>query len=77
MQHIIEIKLKKLLKEFNMTQQELCNKTGLTQRTISVLANNKIERIPKTALSKIAAAFELDDIRDLIDFKNEDKKDHQ
>ncbi|MEX3621841.1 helix-turn-helix domain-containing protein [Viridibacillus arvi] len=77
MQHIIEIKLKKLLKEFNMTQQELCNKTGLTQRTISVLANNKIERIPKTALSKIAVAFELDDIRDLIDFKNEDKKDHQ
>ncbi|WP_102692348.1 helix-turn-helix domain-containing protein [Rummeliibacillus pycnus] len=71
MNHEIEIKLKQLLKKSNMTQQELCNKTGLGGRTISVLVNNKIERVPKKALSKIADVFELDDIRDLIDFKKE------
>lgn len=71
MEHKIEIKLKQLLKESNMTQQELSSKTGLTQRTISVLVNNKIERVPKTALSKIADVFELEDIRDLIDFQKD------
>lgn len=75
--HEIELKLYTLLIENKMTYQELADITGLSTRTISTLVNNKMERIPKAALSKIAAAFELDDIRDLIDFKNDDKKDHQ
>lgn len=36
-----------------------------------------MERIPKMVISKISEALALEDIRDLIDFKNEDKKDHQ
>lgn len=52
-----------------MEQQELAEKTGLSGRTISVLATNKIERIPKTALCKIAEALEIDDICLLVDFK--------
>lgn len=71
MNYEIEIKLKQLLKNVNMTQQELCNRTGLGGRTVSVLANNKIERVPITALSKISEELKLDDIRDLIDFKKE------
>lgn len=73
----IELKLYQLLIEHKMTYQELAKKTGLSTRTISTLVNNKMKQVPIAALSKIAAAFELDDIRDLIDFKNDDKKDHQ
>lgn len=67
----IEIKLKSLLKELNMEQRELAELTGLSSRTVSELVNNKIERIPKTALTRIAEALEIKDIRQLIDFKNE------
>ena len=69
MDHEIEIKLDRLLFENKMTYQELANKTGLSVRSISELVNNKIERIPKKAISKIAEAFEIDDIRLIIDFK--------
>lgn len=69
----IEIKLKQLLKEHNIKQYQIAKQTGLTTRTISELANNQVERIPKTALCKIAEALELTDIRDLIDFKIDDE----
>ncbi|MEK5429723.1 helix-turn-helix transcriptional regulator [Lysinibacillus sp. FSL R7-0073] len=65
----IEVKLKQLLSERNMKQVELSNLTGLTQRTISELTNNQIERLPKSTLCKIAEALEIEDIRQLIDFK--------
>lgn len=68
----IEIKLKQLLKKRNMEQQELAALTGLSGRTISVMATNKIERIPKSALIKIAKVLDIDDIRLIIDFKNDD-----
>lgn len=65
----IEIKLKQLLKQRNMEQKELAALTGLSNRTISELATNKTERIPKAAICKIAEALNIKDIRDLIDFK--------
>lgn len=71
MDYEIEIKLKELMKEYNLTQRELEKITGLSQRTISELSSNKMERIPKTALRKISEALALEDIRDLIDYKNE------
>jgi len=67
----IEIKLKELLKRLNMEQKELAELTGLSSRTISELVNNKTERIPKTALVKIATALKVNDIRELIDFEEE------
>lgn len=69
MNYDIEIKLKQLLTEAELTQTELSNRTGLGARTISVLVNNKIERVPISALSKISKELQLTDIRDLIDFK--------
>lgn len=65
----IEVKLKQLLTERKMKQVELSNLTGLTQRSISELANNQTERLPKNTLCKIAEALEIEDIRELIDFK--------
>lgn len=66
----IEIKLDRLLFENRMTYQELANRTGLSTRSISELVNNKMERIPKKTICKIADALNIDDIREIIDFKN-------
>ena len=65
----IEVKLTKLLIDHKVTYVELQKKTGLSLRTISELANNKMERIPKKAISKIAEALEIEDIREIIDIK--------
>lgn len=67
----IEIKLKQLLKERDMEQKELAVLTGLSNRTISELVNNKTERIPKSAICKIAVALEVKDIRLILDFKED------
>lgn len=69
----IEVKLKQLLTERKMKQVELSNLTGLTQRTISELANNQTERLSKNTLCKIAEALKIEDIRELIDFKKMNK----
>ncbi|MEK4081596.1 helix-turn-helix domain-containing protein [Solibacillus sp. FSL K6-1126] len=69
MERKIEIKLYRLLIDNKMTYQELSDKTGLSVRTISELVNNKTERIPKSAICKIADALNIDDIRQLIDFE--------
>lgn len=69
MERKIEIKLYRLLLDNKLTYQELADKSGLSVRTISELVNNKTERIPKSALCKIADALNIDDIRELIDFE--------
>lgn len=69
MNYEIEIHLGKLLINHKMTYKELAQKTGLNLRTISELVNNKMERIPKGAISKIAEVLEIEDIREIIDFK--------
>ena len=65
----IEIKLQQLLLDHKMTYQELSKITGLSTRAISDMVNNKQERILKEAIIKIADTFEIDDIREIIDFK--------
>lgn len=65
----IEIKLQQLLLDHKMTYKELSKITGLSTRAISEIVNNKQERILKEAIIKIADTFEIDDIREIIDFK--------
>lgn len=65
----IEIKLQQLLLDHKMTYKELSKVTGLSTRAISEMVNNKQERILKEAIIKIADTFEIDDIREIIDFK--------
>lgn len=67
----VEIKLYQLLIKNKMTYKELSDKIGVSVGTISAMVNNKTERIPKSLITKIANVFELDDIRDLIDFKKD------
>lgn len=71
MSYEIEIKLQQLMKEYNLSQRQAAVKIGISQRTISELANNKMKQLPVSALEKIAEAFNLEDIHDLIDFKKE------
>mgnify|MGYP003448621267 FL=1 len=65
----IEIKLQQLLLDHKMTYQELSKITGLSTRAISDMVNNKQERILKEAIIKIADTFDIEDIREIIDFK--------
>jgi putative transcriptional regulator len=68
----IEIKLKEVLIERNIEQKQLAEMTGLTERTISELVNNKVKRVPKDALEKIAAALKISDLNEIITLVNEE-----
>jgi putative transcriptional regulator len=68
----IDVKLKDILIERNIEQKELAEMTGLTERTISELCNNKVKRVPKEALEKIADALKIDDINKIITLVNEE-----
>lgn len=65
----IEVKLQQLLLNRKLTYQEFSKLSGLSTRTISELVNNKQERISKNAIIKIADVLEIEDIREIIDFK--------
>jgi putative transcriptional regulator len=68
----IEIRLKEVLIEKNIEQKQLAKMTGLTERTISELVNNKVRRVPKEALEKIAAALKINDLNEIIKLVNEE-----
>jgi putative transcriptional regulator len=68
----IEIKLKNLLIERDIEQKQLAEMTGLTERTISELVNNKVKRVPKEALEKIAVALKINDLNEIITLVNEE-----
>ncbi|NYE07306.1 DNA-binding Xre family transcriptional regulator [Bacillus niacini] len=68
----VEIKLKDLLNERGIEQKKLAEMTGLTERTISELVNNKVKRVPKEALEKIADALDIDKMSDILTFVNEE-----
>jgi putative transcriptional regulator len=69
----IEIRLKYILNERDMEQKQLADMTGLTERTISELCNNKVQRIPKEALAKIVEALNITDLNELIAIIDEEK----
>ena len=66
---MIELRLKKLLKEKNTTQNELSEKTGIPQPYISAMCNNQKCSIHRVNLYKIAVALNVEDINELITYK--------
>ncbi|MDY0409954.1 helix-turn-helix domain-containing protein [Virgibacillus soli] len=66
MNKIIVIRLKEVLTERGLEQKQLAEMTGLTERTISELVNNKTLRYPKSALESIINALDITDINDII-----------
>lgn len=72
----LKSRLKVLLAERDMNQKDLAEKTGLTTRLISEIANNKVKMYPKEALEKIMVALELSDLGELLQRINEEETDN-
>ena len=66
---MIKLRLKQLLKEKKVTQNELSLKTGIHQSRISSICNNESKSINKEHLYKIAIALDIDNINELIEYK--------
>lgn len=62
-----------MLAERDMNQKDLAEKTGLTTRLISEIANNKVKMYPKEALEKIMFALDISDLGELLQRINEDE----
>ncbi len=67
----INIKLKSVLQQKNMTQKELSIKSKVRQAAISELCRNERKEINLEQIERIANALEIDDIRELIDIEKE------
>lgn len=65
----IYIKLKHLLKEKNVTQKELAEKTGLREATISEIANNARSTINKKQLVAIMKALNVKDLNRIMELR--------
>lgn len=68
----LKSRLKVLLAERDMNQKDLAERTGLTTRLISEIANNKVKMYPKEALEKIMVALEINDLGELLQRIDED-----
>ena len=68
----IQTNLKTLLNKHGLDQKQLAEMTGLSVRTISELANDKMKHYPKNALEAIASALNIDDINELLTLVDRD-----
>ncbi|WP_342578439.1 helix-turn-helix transcriptional regulator [Psychrobacillus sp. FSL K6-2843] len=68
--------MKILLAERDMNQKDLADKTGLTTRLISEIANNKVKMYPKEALEKIMVALEIKDLSELLKSVKDEETDN-
>lgn len=65
----IEIKLKKILKEKNMTQLELAEKANIRPSAISSMSRGYVDRLSIEHLEKICEALDLDSVNQLIELE--------
>ncbi|WP_139996294.1 helix-turn-helix domain-containing protein [Paenibacillus paridis] len=66
---ILRIKLKKILKERKMTQQQLSILSKVTQSKISNLCNNNLKELNIRNIERIATALDIEDITELLVFE--------
>lgn len=64
---VIQLKIKKLLLERNMTQNKLSELSGVPPATLSDIVNDKRSSVNKYHLARIAEALGVDDINELIE----------
>ena len=65
----VQLKVKELLEERNITQKKLAQISGIRESTISDIVRGTRTVINFEHLSKIAEALEIDNISQLIDFE--------
>ena len=69
MSYEIDFKLKEILVKQEMTQKHLAQISGVRESTISDIVRGVRTVINFEHLSQISKALEIDDIREIIDFK--------
>ena len=69
----IQSNLRTLLNKHGLEQKQLAEMTGLSVRTISELANDKMRHYPKKAIQAIANALDVDDINELLTLVDDDE----
>ncbi|WP_339236303.1 helix-turn-helix transcriptional regulator [Paenibacillus sp. FSL R5-0517] len=67
--YVLRIKLKDVLKHRNITQRQLETMSGVNQARISQLCKQGRQEINLNILEKIAAALDITDISELIQFE--------
>jgi putative transcriptional regulator len=68
---MVRIRIKYLLLEKNMSQKELCEKTGIGQMHISNVSNNKVKYLEFDKMEKILKALDAK-VQDLIEIVDDD-----
>lgn len=65
----IELRIKQLISEKEITQKHLAEMTGIRESTISDIVRGTRTVMNFEHIAKIADALDIDDIRDLIELK--------
>lgn len=66
---MIRIKLREILKEKNMTQKELAERTELRPNNISEMANNSRTTINKEQLEIVMKELDIQDLNGILEYK--------
>lgn len=68
----LQIKLKEILREREITQTELSAMSNVTQSKISNLCNNNLKELNIGILERLANALEIEDVSLLMQFEKEE-----
>ncbi|WP_440697282.1 helix-turn-helix domain-containing protein [Bacillus subtilis] len=66
------VKIKELTEKNGISLRELSRLTDIRHAALSELANHKRKNINFGHIERIAETFDIDDIREIIDFENKD-----
>lgn len=66
---MIRIKLKEILKEKNMTQKELAERTDLRPNVLSEMANNSRTTINKEHLEIVMDELGIEDLSEILEYR--------
>lgn len=67
--YMIRIKLKEILKEKNMTQKELAERTDLRPNVLSEMSNNSRTTINKEHLEIVMKELGIQDLNEILEYK--------
>ncbi|WP_431785842.1 helix-turn-helix domain-containing protein [Paenibacillus lactis] len=63
--YVVDIKLKEILLEANLSERELARRTGIRQATINSMCNNEVKLVSLKNIAAICEVLEID-IDDLL-----------
>ncbi|WP_066190816.1 MULTISPECIES: helix-turn-helix domain-containing protein [Gracilibacillus] len=72
MDKYIEVKINDLIDQHNISLRELSRLTDIRHAALSELANRKRQNINFGHIIRIAEAFDISDIREIIDLKDKE-----